>query len=139
MAGDRGFSSREIGGFLTFIALGAALGIGAYRVGNGPLAGAAGGAVITPAAATATPNGETLFTGNCAGCHGAQAAGGVGPALKDTGAWTDEQFEHAVLNGQAPTRELGAVMPRFGTVGLDGAPATAAQVKAIHAYLQTLK
>ncbi|THF86853.1 cytochrome c [Deinococcus sp. KSM4-11] len=135
---DRGFSVREIGGGLAFLVLGVVLGIGAYGAG-GRLAGAGSGAAVSAAPATATPDGQALFASTCAGCHGAQAQGGIGPTLHAAARWTDTQFARAVLSGQTPTRELNAVMPRFGSVGLDGAPATDAQIAAIHTFLSTLK
>ncbi|MFC6661939.1 c-type cytochrome [Deinococcus multiflagellatus] len=95
---------------------------------------------VAAAAATTTPDGQALYAGNCAGCHGAQAEGGVGPGLADTKAWTAADFREAVLNGQHPSgRTLGTVMPRFAQTGLDGAPATDAQIAAIQAYVKTLK
>lgn len=136
---DRGFSSTETATFVGFAVVGLLLGIGAYQIG-GKMAGSQGGAVITPAGNAAnTPNGEALFAANCAGCHGAQAKGGVGPALAAVNTWTDDQFKEAVLNGKSPTRELTAVMPRFGTVGFAGQPVTDDQLKTIHSYIQNIK
>lgn len=138
MSEERGFTGREIGAFLAFAAAGILLGIGAYRAG-GNLAGAGGGAVVAAAPAGATPDGNALYTTNCAACHGAQGQGGVGLPLAPSATWTEAQFAEAVLNGKAPTRELKVVMPRFAATGLDGAPATEAQINAIHAYIKTLK
>ncbi len=42
--------------------------------------------------------GEVLFADNCAGCHGADATGGVGPALKDNDI-TPDQVAAKIVNG----------------------------------------
>ncbi|WP_221089435.1 c-type cytochrome [Deinococcus aquaedulcis] len=133
------YSGKQVAGFVTFLVLGTVLGLGAYQAG-GRLAGTGGGAEVSAAAAPSTPNGQALYAGNCAGCHGAKAEGGLGPGLVHTAAWASAEFAHAVLDGQSPQgRELGTVMPRFRQTGLDGAPATDAQIAAIQAYVQTLK
>ncbi|MFC6663502.1 c-type cytochrome [Deinococcus multiflagellatus] len=80
-----------------------------------------------------------MYAGNCAGCHGAQAEGGVGPGLAEVKTWSEGAFREAVLNGKHPSgRTLGTVMPRFAQTGLDGAPATPEQMTALLAYLQGL-
>jgi ubiquinol-cytochrome c reductase cytochrome c subunit len=43
------------------------------------------GATAAPAAGTADPLGAGLFRTNCAACHGATGAGGIGPSLLDEG------------------------------------------------------
>lgn len=134
---DRGYSAREIASVLGVLVVGLALGVGAYRAG-GRLAGTGGGAVVRTAPASAAPDGVALYAASCAGCHGQQAQGGVGPALHAAAAWNSAQFAQAVLNGQAPQRPLGAVMPRFASTGMDGQPPTDAQVAAIHTFLKTL-
>ena len=138
MGGDF-YSGREIAGVLGAALLGIVLGVGGYRLGQG-LAGGTGGAQMGATTAPAPVNGQTLYANNCAGCHGAQAQGGVGPALKTAAGWTLAQFSPAVLHGQAPgDRALSVVMPHFADTGLDGAPPTDEQLGAIHAYLGTLK
>ncbi|PTA68396.1 c-type cytochrome [Deinococcus arcticus] len=132
------YSGRQVAGLVTFLVVGAVLGVGAYQAG-GRLSGAGSGAQVS-AAAPSAPDGQALYAGNCAGCHGAKAEGGLGPGLAHTAAWGSAEFTRAVLDGQSPQgRELGTVMPRFRQTGLDGAPATDAQVAAIQAYVQTLK
>lgn len=138
MSDDKGFTAKEALGFATFAAVGLLLGIAAYQAG-GRLSGAGSGAVVASAGAATTPDGQALYVGNCAGCHGGQGQGAVGPAMKPSAAWSDAEFKEAVLHGHAPGgRELKNVMPRFGTIGLDGAPATDAQLQALHKYLGTL-
>lgn len=135
---EKGFTGREVGAFLTFVVAGVALGFGAYHAGQG-LAGTGSGAAVSAAPANAGSDGQALYVGNCAGCHGAAAEGGVGPSLVPSAAWTGTEFAQAVLHGAAPGgRVLKSVMPRFAQSGLDGAPATDAQVQAIHAFVQTL-
>ncbi|WP_034385769.1 cytochrome c [Deinococcus sp. YIM 77859] len=138
MSGD-GFSRREITAVLTFTVLAVAIGTGSYITGL-KIAGETAGGAEAVSVATGTPvNGQTLYATNCAGCHGPQAQGGVGPALTATKHWTAAAFAEAVLRGRAPDgRELAPVMPRFGETGLDGAPATDEQINAIHAYLRGL-
>lgn len=138
MNDDKGFTAKEALGFATFAAVGLVLGIAAYQAG-GRLSGAGSGAVVASASAAATPDGQVLYVGNCAGCHGGQGQGAVGPALKVSATWSDAEFKNAVLNGKHPQgRELAPVMPRFASIGLDGAPATDAQLQALHKYLGTL-
>jgi len=138
MSDDRSFSRREIVGALTFVGLAAAIGISSYFSGV-RLAGAGGGASMEAAATTTTVNGQAIYAGNCAGCHGGQAQGGMGPGLTGTKTWTEAAFSEAVLHGKHPGgRELAPVMPRFADTGLDGAPATEEQIKAIHAYVKGL-
>jgi cytochrome c oxidase cbb3-type subunit III len=78
-----------------------------------PLAGVAGGAPAPPAAEktnplandpTAVAEGHKLFISmNCAGCHGYDAKGGMGPNLTDT-YWryggTPERLYETILNGR---------------------------------------
>ncbi|EYB69406.1 cytochrome c, class I [Deinococcus phoenicis] len=137
MSSERAFTSREVAGILTFAALAAATAILSYRAGIG-MSGGAGGAEMAAPVAAAPVNGQALYASNCAGCHGGQAQGGVGPALGVTKSWADAAFKEAVLHGKAEGRELAPVMPRFADTGLDGAPATDEQVTAIHAYLKGL-
>ena len=91
----------------------------------------------TPAAAPAAEGdsaaGKEKFTANCAGCHGANAEGAVGPALKVAKDWTPAQFTAAVREGKAPDKALAAMMPHFTTAQLSDADLTN-----IHAFIKTL-
>lgn len=89
-------------------------------------------------AAIASAGGPALFAANCAGCHGAQAQGGVGPRLAGL-TFAGSQFFHAVLDGQAPEgRALAPMMPHFRTAGFDGLPPTETQMTAILTFLKRL-
>lgn len=134
---DRWFTRRQVAAFAAVLAMAAALGTAAYQTG-GRLAGTGGGAVVT-AAAGSPPDGRALYVASCAGCHGPDAAGALGPALRASAGWSGADFTRAVLEGRTPDgRQLGAVMPRFAAVGLDGSAPTQAQLDALHAYLKTL-
>lgn len=138
MSEDRFFTRRELAAALSFVVLGLALGGTSYRAGLG-MAGTHAGAVVSAATTPAPPSGRALYAGNCAGCHGAQAQGGVGPGLTAVGGWTLADFGRAVLQGQAPGgRTLSPVMPHFAQTGLDGAPPTEEQLGALHEYLKGL-
>lgn len=115
---------------------------------TGNEAGAAG-AVAGGAAGTAEPAAEPVAAGDaaageklyaslaCAGCHGATGAGGVGlPLNKPDGpmSWTDDQFKATLREGKTPTRQLGALMPRFTE-----AQVSDADIVNIHAFVKTLK
>ena len=121
------------------LVLAALLSVGAYKAGVG-ISGNQNALppVGTPVAVSA--DGPVLFAANCAGCHGAQAQGGVGPKLAGMAeSWTAPQFAHAVLDGQAPEgRTLAPMMPRFKTAGFDGAPPTDGQITAILTFLNGL-
>lgn len=97
-----------------------------------------------PAAASSTPaegeatagnaeEGKTKFAGTCAGCHGANAEGGMGPALKNAAGWTDAQFATALREGKTPEKQLSAVMPQFTADAVSDA-----EIGNIHAFLKTL-
>ena len=80
--------------------------------------------------------GQTLFAGNCAGCHGAQAGGGIGPNLTPADgpkAWTDAQFLTTLREGRTPERELAPTMPRFSSEQLSDT-----DVANIHAWIKSL-
>ncbi|RJF72889.1 MULTISPECIES: c-type cytochrome [Deinococcus] len=138
---EKGFSGREVTALATFGVLATLIGIGAYQIGFHRISGVqrGAGAEMTASQGPAPVNGQALFAGNCAGCHGATAGGGIGPALNTTASWDAGQFKEAVLHGKAPEKELAPTMPRFATTGLDGAPPTDEQVNAIHDYLKSLK
>ena len=124
--------------------LAALLSVGAYQAGVGISGvGVAGNRTAAPSTGTpmaASAGGPGLFAANCAGCHGAQAQGGVGPKLAGLAKnWTAPEFAHAVLDGQAPEgRALAPMMPRFKTAGFDGQPPTDEQVTAILTFLNSL-
>ncbi|MFC4427216.1 c-type cytochrome [Deinococcus navajonensis] len=132
------FSGREIAAVVSFTVLAAVIGVTSYRAGLN-LSGNAGGAQMQAASGPAPVNGQALFASNCAGCHGGQAQGGVGPALLDAKTWTTAAFNDSVLHGKHPSgRELAPVMPRFAQTGLDGAPPAPEQIEAIHAFVKGL-
>ena len=137
MSEESGFSMRQITSFVLFIAVGTVLGVGAYQTGLS-MAGSGSGASVTAISST-IPDGEALYIGNCAGCHGGKGEGGVGVALNTAATWSAAEFKKAVLKGETPTKTLAPTMPRFQQTGLDGAPATQAQIAAISAYIKTLK
>ncbi|MHA0041376.1 c-type cytochrome [Deinococcus sp. PEB2-63] len=80
--------------------------------------------------------GEKSYAVSCAGCHGANGQGVVGPSLvaangpKD---WTLAQFTTALREGKAPEKELAATMPRFSDAQL-----TDSDIANVQAYIKTL-
>ncbi|WP_082506309.1 cytochrome c [Deinococcus sp. Leaf326] len=82
--------------------------------------------------------GQQVFAGNCAGCHGQNAQGGIGPSLvvatDGPKAWTLAQFTTVLREGRTPERTLGAVMPRFSAAQISDQ-----QVADIQAYIKTLQ
>jgi mono/diheme cytochrome c family protein len=78
----------------------------------------------------------TFASASCAGCHGANGGGGIGPNLGNADgpkAWTLAQFTTSLRNGQSPAGPLKSPMPQFGTTQLsDG------DIADIHAYIKTL-
>lgn len=102
-----------------------------------PTAAATTDAAPAGEAAAGDPTaGQTVFAGNCAGCHGANAQGQIGPSLVTADgpkAWTDAQFLTSLREGKTPQRELSAAMPRFSEGQISDA-----DVANIHAYLKTL-
>jgi len=138
MGENRSFTRREVAAILIFTTLAVLIGFGSYRTGQ-EMAGHGGGADMAAAAGKPLVNGQTLFASNCAWCHGAQAQGGIGPALSVIKSWPVADFASAMLHGKAPGgRELAPVMPHFAEVGLDGAPPTDEQVEALQAYIKQL-
>ncbi len=80
--------------------------------------------------------GQTVFAGNCAGCHGANGQGQIGPSLVTADgpkSWTLAQFKTTLREGKTPDRELSATMPRFGEAQISDA-----QVADLQAYIKTL-
>lgn len=100
--------------------------------------GAAAPGPATSATAGDAASGQTVFASNCAGCHGTNAQGGIGPNLLmangPTG-WTLAGFTTTVREGRTPDGEvLNATMPRFSPAQLSDA-----QIADVHAYLKSLK
>ncbi|OLV19165.1 c-type cytochrome [Deinococcus marmoris] len=89
------------------------------------------------------PGGPVIYRANCASCHGAAGKGGIGPALSDSATWSYAVFSRALLKGlDDHGNAFKSPMPTFGKTGFAGAPHTAptpAQMKALQAYLKTLK
>jgi len=71
---------------------------GSYSDSGGSNSGSGGGG-------GASGNGASLYASNCAGCHGANAQGGAGPAL--AGISESNRVIDIILNG-------GSTMPGFG-------------------------
>lgn len=103
----------------------------AGSTGNQPARTAATAEATAPAGDAAA--GKEKFAGTCAGCHGANAEGGVGPALKVTNTWTEAEFHAAVREGRAPDKTLSAMMPHFPTNQV-----TDADIANIHAFIKSL-
>lgn len=111
-----------------------------------PTDGAAAPAAAAGATTAATPAdagagnadaGKAVFASNCAGCHGAEAKGGVGPDLTAANgpkAWDDAAFKTAIREGKTPEKTLAAMMPHFAD-----AQVSDTQVGDLHAYLKSLK
>jgi mono/diheme cytochrome c family protein len=125
-----------IAGLLGLVGL---ISVGAYQAGVG-LSGIQQTLPGPGTLLTASAAGPTLYGANCAGCHGAQAQGAVGPTLSgEVGQWTAPQFARAVLDGQDPEgKALAPLMPHFRTAGFDGLPPTDAQLIAVQAFLKGL-
>lgn len=160
-AANAGTGSAETGNAGAGSAAGGEMGAAGQNAGGGAsaagasegAAGAAGASAESPTnaneAAGTTPNtkgggesagnagaGETLFASNCAGCHGQQAGGGIGPSLvtaEGPKAWSDAEFLTTLREGKTPQRTLNATMPRYSQAQLSDA-----QVYDLHAYLKGL-
>lgn len=101
------------------------------------------GLLLAASAWAAGVSGAQLYARNCAGCHGARAQGGVGPALHESALWSAALFQRSILkNVDDGGRPLKSPMPNWGKVGFAGdggrAP-TVAETRALQAYLKTLK
>lgn len=123
------------------VLLAALLSVGAYQAGVG-LSGSHVPVLLAAQPAgtpvTVSADGPALFAANCAGCHGTQAQGAVGPKLAEL-PWTVSQFAQAVREGQAPAgRALAPMMPHFRTAGFDGKPPTDGQLTAVLTFLKKL-
>lgn len=96
----------------------------------------ASGSAGTPTAEGDAAAGKEKFAGTCAGCHGANAEGGMGgmaPKLDQAKAWSDAEFAAAVREGKAPEKTLGAAMPHFAE-----GQVSAEELANIHAFLKTV-
>ncbi|WP_199699687.1 c-type cytochrome [Deinococcus sp. RM] len=103
--------------------------------GEAATGGAADTAGDTGAAGDAQA-GQTVYVGNCAGCHGANGQGQIGPSLVTADgpkSWTLAQFTTTLREGKTPDRELSATMPRYGEAQISDA-----QVADLQAYIKTL-
>ncbi|AWT35227.1 c-type cytochrome [Deinococcus arenae] len=83
----------------------------------------------------ASAGGKT-FAANCAGCHGANGQGQIGPSLVTADgpkSWTLAQFTTTLREGKTPERELAATMPRFSDAQL-----TDSDIANLQAYIKTL-
>ncbi|MFD1730562.1 c-type cytochrome [Deinococcus malanensis] len=80
--------------------------------------------------------GKFTYAASCAGCHGQEGQGGVGPALTDADgpkSWTLDQFTATLREGRTPERELSLAMPRFSKEQL-----TDSDVTNIYRHIKTL-
>ncbi|MFC4798942.1 c-type cytochrome [Neobacillus sp. GCM10023253] len=69
-------------------------------------------------------DGESIYKNTCAGCHGDQYQGGVGPSLKGVGSrLSDKEIEDIIQHGRGG-------MPS-GLVSKEDAPAMAAWLKTL--------
>lgn len=112
--------------------------VGGYLMGTRLVDPQLHGTAATQSAPAAPISGDALYAANCAGCHGTDAQGGLGPKLAGASRnWTLPVFAAAVLEGHSPEgRTLSPTMPRFRQVGFDGAPPSDAQLKALLGFLQ---
>ncbi|WP_064015720.1 c-type cytochrome [Deinococcus puniceus] len=81
-------------------------------------------------------NGRAIFASNCAGCHGANGGGNIGPALNTPDgpkSWTLAEFTLSLRQGKTPERELNSTMPRYSETQL-----TDEQIADLQAYIKTL-
>ena len=111
---------------------------------SGAAAGNTTTAATSTAAAGAAANtagdaakGKAVFaSASCAGCHGANGGGGIGPNLgmaNGPKSWTLDQFHTALRSGNSPVGMLKAPMPQFSP-----AQVSDDDVANIYAYIKTL-
>ena len=110
----------------------------AAQKGSQPAAAQGGNSAsgATASVGDATKGKAVFASASCAGCHGANGEGGIGPNLHAADgpkAWTLDQFKTALRSGQSPQGPLKAPMPQFS-------PAVVSDddVANIHAYIKTL-
>ena len=72
---------------------------------------------------------KAIFSQKCAGCHGANGGGGMGPSLQHVAAKGDPFIRTRIMKGSATKG-----MPAFGDSGMLKAP----EVDALVAYVKTL-
>lgn len=80
--------------------------------------------------------GKEVFASNCAGCHGADAKGQVGPNLTTADgpkAWDGATFLTAIREGKTPEKTLQPMMPRFTE-----AQVSDKQAADVHAFIKSL-
>lgn len=77
--------------------------------------------------------GQEKYAATCAGCHGANAEGGVGPALAAVKDWSLEDFSVSLRQGRTPEKTLSPVMPRFVATQVSDQ-----DIANIHEYLKGL-
>lgn len=87
----------------------------------------------TVAASTGNAEAGKDVYATCAGCHGAEGQGAVGPALNAAAQWSDAEFATAIREGQTPEKQLSPVMPRFTEAQVNNQ-----QLADVHAYIKTL-
>ena len=116
---------------------------------NNQASGTVSGGTAQAQAASVEGNaqaGQEIFAASCAGCHGQQAQGVVGPNLVQGGDaavnWQFADFRRALLIGETPDgRSLNATMPRYDGTALQpkGQPASDQDIADIQAHLKTLR
>lgn len=104
---------------------------------------ALGFASVAVAAPTAAA-GKTIYTANCAACHGAKGQGvtGLGLPLKTATAWKYDMFKRALLEGKnAKGVAMKPTMPKWtnGFAPNTGKKPTDDQMKSLQMYIKTLK
>ncbi len=103
-------------------------------------AASASAAPTAQGSASAVPKGNpgagtALFTQNCGPCHGADAGGGIGPALRNNKfiqGGTDQQVFQTIADGRP-----GTAMPAWSQA--KGGKLSDAQINDLVAYLRTLQ
>jgi mono/diheme cytochrome c family protein len=81
------------------------------------------------AANTGGIDAKAIFSSKCAGCHGANGGGGMGPSLQHVASKGDAFIKNRIMKGSATKG-----MPAFGDTGM----LKAAEVDALVAYVKTL-
>jgi mono/diheme cytochrome c family protein len=102
--------------------------------------GTASAAPTAQGSASAAPQGNSqagmaLFAQNCTPCHGVDAGGGIGPALRDNKfiqGGTDQQVFQTIANGRP-----GTAMPAWSQA--KGGKLSDAQINDLVAFLRTLQ